>query len=204
MLIEDDEFPFAMPEQVETINVSGQKYFKQDGPNMKSAFTYMAMMRATYADMFPDLDRILSLDVDTIVDKDICDIWDLDLDGYYFAAVIEHARSDEDQDELYTNIGVALYNLDALRDGKYQEVIDALNTKKYTFLEQDVFNEKCQHHILSISSDYNATNFTPPTNRPKIVHYAGMKKWGNIDLVKEYAKAPWDEIFKHRKRMKYV
>ena len=202
LLIEDDEFPFAMPEQVEVINVSNQKYFKQDGPNTNSRWTYMALMRVVFADMFPDLDRILSLDVDTIISKDISEIWDLDLDGYYFAAVAEPDKSSEGN--LYTNAGVVLYNLDALRDGKCREIIDVLNEKEYPFPDQDALNEKCQNHILCIPGDYNVTNFTTPTSNPKIIHYAAIKKWGNIDLVKEYAKAPWDEIFKHRKRMKYV
>lgn len=204
LLIEDDKFPFELPPQVETINVSNQKYFKPDGPNMNSRFTYMAMMRATYADMFPDLDRILSLDVDVIVDKDISELWDIDLDDYYFAAVIEPDRSDVDEDILYTNIGVAMYNLEKLRDGKMDEVIKALNEKKYSFLEQDAFNEYCQGAIKRIPSKYNATNFTTYARDPKIIHYAGMKKWGDIELVQQYSKANWDDIFNHRKRMGYV
>ena len=200
LLIEDDEFPYELPKQVECINVSGQKYFKPDGPNMDSRFTYMAMIRATYAHLFPNLDRILSLDVDTIVDKDISALWDIDLDDCYFAAVIEPDRSDVDEDILYTNIGVALYNLEMLRDGKADEVIKALNEKKYSFLEQDAFNEFCQGHIRKIPSIYNATNYTAITRNPHIVHYAGMKKWGHIDLVQQYAKASWEEIAKHRAR----
>lgn len=202
LLIEDDAFPYELPEQVECINVSKQKYFKPDGPNMNSKFTYMAMMRAAYYDMFPDLKTILSLDVDTIVDKDISEIWDMDLDDYYFAAVIEPDRSDVSQDDLYTNIGVALYNLEKLRDGKGKEVVNLLNTKEYKFLEQDVFNETCQNAILSIDSKYNATNYTADSRTPKIIHYAGMKKWGDIDLVKQYAEPTWDEIAKYRK-MRY-
>lgn len=203
LLIEDDEFPYDIPNQVECINVSKQKFFKPDGPNMNSKFTYMAMMRATYADMFPELHKILSLDVDTIVDKDISDIWNLDLeDDYYFAAVVEPDRTDFYQDILYTNIGVALYNLDKLRDGKAEEVIKALNDKEYKFLEQDAFNELCQGHILSIPSYYNATDYTAKTECPRIVHYAGMRKWGDIDLVRKYDKSTWDEIAKYRK-MRY-
>ena len=200
LLIEDDKFPYELPDIVECINVSGQKYFKPDGPNMNSRFTYMAMMRAVYADMFPDLDRILSLDVDTIIDKDISDLWDYDLDGYYFAAVIELDRSDVDKGELYTNIGVALYNLDKLRDGKMDEVVEALNTKKYSFLEQDVFNEKCQGGILRLPSRYNVTDFTAYTRYPKIIHYAGMKKWGDMQLLKKYEGAKWEDILKYRAR----
>jgi len=68
-LIEDDIFPHTLPNEIECINVSGQTFFQPNGANMHSHFTYMSMMRATYSKLFPDLDRILSLDVDTIVIK---------------------------------------------------------------------------------------------------------------------------------------
>lgn len=201
LFIEDDEFPYELPKNVKIKNVSSQKYFKPDGPNMKSKFTYMAMMRAALYKEFPKLDRILALDVDTLANDDVSSLWDVDLgDDYYLAAVREPARSW--RDDIYVNIGVALYNLEKLRDGKGDEVVKALNEGNYTYLEQDVFNQKCKGKILEIGSEYNATNYTEPTNHPKIVHYAGMKleDWRKIPLVDHYYKVPWSDIFEYRKR----
>jgi len=201
LFIEDDEFPYELPKNVKIKNVSSQKYFKPDGPNMKSKFTYMAMMRAALYKEFPKLDRILALDVDTLANDDISDLWDVDLgDEYYLAAVREPARSW--RDDIYVNIGVALYNLEKLRDGMGDEVVKALNEGNYTYLEQDVFNQKCKGKILEIGSEYNATNYTKPTNHPKIVHYAGMKheEWRKIPLVEHYYNVPWTDIFEYRKR----
>ena len=81
LLIEDDVFPFKLPPKVETINVSDQPYFKHDGPNYKNGWTYMVLMRAALHRVFPKISRILSLDVDTIVAKDISELWDLPIDG---------------------------------------------------------------------------------------------------------------------------
>ena len=201
LFIEDDEFPYELPKNVKIKNVSNQKYFKPDGPNMKSKFTYMAMMRSALYKEFPKLDRILALDVDTLANDDISDLWDVDLgDEYYLAAVREPARSW--RDDIYVNIGVALYNLEKLRDGMGDEVVKALNEGNYTYLEQDVFNQKCKGKILEIGSEYNATNYTKPTNHPKIVHYAGMKheEWRKIPLVEHYYNVPWTDIFEYRKR----
>lgn len=201
LFIEDDEFPYELPKNVKIKNVSSQKYFKPDGPNMKSKFTYMAMMRAALYKEFPKLDRILALDVDTLANDDISDLWDVDLgDDYYLAAVREPARSW--REDIYVNIGVALYNLEKLRDGMGDEVVKALNEGNYTYLEQDVFNQKCKGKILEIGSEYNATNYTEPTNHPKIVHYAGMKleDWRKIPLVDHYYNVPWNDIFEYRKR----
>ena len=94
LLIEDDEFPYELPDCVETINVSGQPYFRHDGPNYSTIpWTWMTMMRAALWDLFPDLDVILSLDNDTIIDKDISELWDLPIADYYFSAARAPAPS---------------------------------------------------------------------------------------------------------------
>lgn len=214
LFIEDDGVPKIFKDMPKDIvkfrNASKQKYFKPDGPNMNSRYTYMAMMRATFAKEFPEYSRILSLDVDTIVYEDISDLWDLPLDGpiandgegYYFSASAE-PEATEKYGYLYTNIGVCLYNLGKLRDGKADEVIEALNTKKYKQLEQDAFSELCQDYILPMDPAYNSTPFTEIVNRPKIVHYAGQKKWSDKTLVKQYTNQSWNDIFKYRERMYY-
>ena len=81
LLIEDDKFPSEfgkLPDCVHTRNLSKQRYLRWDGPNMKCGWTYMAMMRAVLCYEFPDLDRILSIDMDCLCCKDISDI-------YYFS-----------------------------------------------------------------------------------------------------------------------
>ena len=82
-LIEDDEFPYELPPEIECIDVSNQTYFDPNGPNYKSKCTYMVLIRAALSKVFPQYDTILSLDVDTIVNENINDIWNYNLDGYY-------------------------------------------------------------------------------------------------------------------------
>ena len=199
-LIEDDSIGEELPQEIECINVSGQTYFKPDTPNMRSRFTYMALMRATYALMFPDLSRILSLDVDIIAGSDVSDLWELPIDDCYYAASREPEKV---YNGLYPNSGVALYNLDKLRDGKAQEVIKALNEKQYTFMEQDAFAEYCQGHIYDMPSEYNATAFTCPTKNPKIIHYAGIKNWYGFKEVKEYMDIPFKEVMECHNSKKF-
>ena len=202
LFIEDDEFPYDLPgDVVHTRNASGQRYFRSGGPNMDNRFTYMAMMRATFAEEFKELDRILSLDVDTIVDADISDLWELPLgDKYYFAAAYEPERT-RDEKCLYTNTGVCLYNLDKLRDGKCDEVINELNRTRYRFLEQDVFNFRCKGAIYDMPSEYNATRYTMPCEMARIIHYAGYRAWGDEPLVNHYRELPWLEILEHRSKV---
>lgn len=194
-LIEDDAFPYELPKCIETINVSKQTYFRPDGPNMNSNYTYLSLMRAALAYIFSDLDVILSLDADTIIDSDISDIWDIPLgDEYYFAASKEAERSYYEL--LYTNTGVALYNLRKLRDGKAKEVIDVLNATKYKWLEQDVFNYLCQGHIYEMPSSYNVNDWTDTTDDKKIIHFAGHSDFRSYPAYLKY----YNMGFEHRNK----
>ena len=192
LLIEDDEFPYELPSCVECINVSNQPWFDPDGPNYGNHWTYMVLMRAALHRVFPDLDKILSLDIDTVVAKDISDVWNLPVDNYWLAGAKELHKSSF---RLYINCGVMLLNLKKLRDdGKGDELIEALNTKRYDFNEQDCIAEKCQGGILEMPSDYNANTFTVPTTTPKIMHFAAIPRWQNAPLVKVYRDMSWDEV----------
>lgn len=199
-LIEDDEFPYEIPPQIETINVSDQPYFRKDGVNYNNPWTYMVLLKAALHRMFPDLDRILCLDVDTIVVSDISDLWDVDLNRYYVAGVKEPAKSKE---SLYINAGVMMLNLNNLRIlGKGDELIAALNRRKYFFCEQDCIAQRCADGILEIDGDYNACNVTEHSDNPKIVHYAAVRNWQKNTRAKwhryltKYRKMSWEEVCK--------
>ena len=196
LLIEDDAFPEYLPKCVKTINVSRQRYFQPYGANSKSEYTYMALMRAALSKVFPRLDRILSLDVDTIVDRDISELWTVPLrDQYYFAGVMEPMKSRYGQ--TYTNIGVVVFNLRKMRkDKKTDEVIDLLNTDEMPYPEQDALNYLCQGGIFPLDGMYNYNPWVVrPTEQPKIYHFAAQKNWNiNNPIVDKYKNIPWEEI----------
>lgn len=201
LLIEDDKFICELPPIVEVINVSGQTLFRQDGPNMKSRYTYMAMMRAALTEVLPDdLDVVLSLDTDTIVDRDISNIWYYPLgDEYYFAGAREWHRSTDFF--MSTNAGVILHNLKKLRDGKSKEIIAYLNNHKLEWLDQDAMNLLCQGYIYNLPSEYNYCYYTNRCNIPKVIHHVNSTRTGKLkefpDYIK-YEKMTLDEIMKGR------
>lgn len=192
-LIEDDTFPFEIPDCIEVINISEvvPKIFSPNGPNYHSNWTYIGLIRGALTKVFPDLDVILSIDCDTIVDKDISDLWDYDITDYYFAAAKEPILSDRIHG-LYTNVGMTLFNLKKLReDHKDDEIIEFMDTKYLYFVSQDALNGLCQGHILEIPSDYNSCDYTLPTSNRKVIHYAGNKHWRDYEIVKKYREMPW-------------
>lgn len=189
LLIEDDVFPYPLPKIVTTINVSGQQFFRPIGPNFRTHWTWMTLMRCALARILPeDLDRVLYLDVDTLV-LGLADLWDIDLGDCLVAGVPEPQKS---QDRLYVNAGVLLFNLKQIRlehaDGA---LIAALDTKPFAYPDQDALNLVWQDRILAISSCWNENDFTARCRSPRILHYAAIRNWTELPIVDWYRKAPW-------------
>lgn len=191
-LIESDKFPHYIPSYVKVINVSDQTYFPSGGPNVYKLWTYMTLMRCVLTKYFSELDKILWLDVDTVVQDNIDELWDLDMSDYYFAGCPEPKKSIE---QPYINAGVMMINLKKLREDKMDDaLIDALNTKTYEFADQDCINDICQNKILLIPSTYNANDYTEPCKDPKIRHFAAEKNWREKTILYQYRNKNWNEM----------
>ena len=193
-MIEDDKFPFLLPECVECINVKNQTYFKNDGPNFKSQFTYMALIRAALTKLLPNEDLVLSLDVDTIIDQNIDELWDINMNKYYIAGVREPERSCGNN-YIYINFGVTLINLKLLRENKKDILlINNLNNYYYQFDVQDCYTEQCQNKIYELDNKYNATPFCGKITKRKIIHYAGIKQWQGGEEIIPYRQMPLTKV----------
>ena len=206
-LIEDNKFPKELPPYIiQCHNVSNQQFFNWSGPNMTSKFSYMAMLRIAYAHIFDsDIHMILSLDCDTFCLDDVSGIWSLFScdQPYYFSATPEwHKTKSIDSNLMYCNHGVVLYNLDKMRDGKADECIDALNCRRYTYVDQDIGNYLCQGHIYPMPPRYNVNywtckNIENETPDPiTIIHYAGVSRenWKKEKIVQDWTDISWEDV----------
>ena len=182
LLIEDNDFPYPMPDNVKAFNVSNQKFFPEDGANFKSRWTYMAMMRVAFSKMFPREKQALWLDCDTIVDADISTLFEMNMDGLYFAGVREFRKGD------YVNTGVLLMNLEEIRrDGIDDKLIAMINRKKLELPDQDAINQVAKGKILFLESGFNVCPFTEPPEKLKVYHYAAREIWDNDPLYRKYS-----------------
>ena len=205
-LIEDDKFPYELPDIVECINVKNQQYFPEDGPNFNNSWTWMCMMRAAYPEIFSQYNKVLSLDIDIVMDDNVSDLWDYDITDYYIAGVPERQRQKTSNDPLYINFGVVLMNLAKLReDGKQDEIIRILNTQKVDCPEQGAFNKACAGKILELPAEFNYTTYSHITGdalKQRIIHYAGQKFWRHYKMVKKYADLDWNTVMKRQAELK--
>ena len=186
-LIEDDEFPYELPPEVECINISNQTWFNPETcPNMKNRCSYMVLLRVVFSKIFPHLDRILTIDNDTVVRENISELWDLDLTDYYLAGCPEYKKTSNNH--IYINMGLAMLNLKKFReDGMDDQLVHDLNTYYFNEAEQSAINQACQGHLLVLDSMYNKNNYTNPiVGKEKIIHYAATKGWQDFPLIDKY------------------
>lgn len=188
-LIEDDDFPEALPAVIKTKNVSGQKWFDPDGPNARKRWSWMALMKLALPEVFPELERVLWLDVDTIVRKDIGQLFDTDLGGCYLAAAEEPMRSK--RPFMYFNAGVMVMDLCRLRDGKAKDLIRLANGYPMDFPDQDAINLLCQGKIKPISPYFNSNYWIVEMPDPAIEHFAADREYTERKLWKEYEGKEW-------------
>ena len=220
ILINEPKFPFELPKEIEIIDVHALKIFSPLCRNMKTRFTHMCLMRLAYAKILPkEINKILSLDYDVIVDKNIDALWDIDLgDKYVVAGAAERDRTigyyrgyfnGDDfitttrlitKKDFYVNAGVMLMDLKKIRDEKLDDAfIDECNRESYRFPEQDIINLICLGRIYELEECYNVSRCTYSPTEQKIVHFAGEEKNPDHPLIKKYKEIPWEIVAEHRK-----
>ena len=205
-LVEDDEFPHELPSIIETINVHDyiERTFPPSGVNSKTHFTKMALVRICYPELLPGVDKVLQLDVDTVVMDDLSPLWDIDMEGKWFAAAWEPLSGyDPYHSGHYQNVGVCMFNLEAMRaDDAQAKLVHFINNTKANCVEQDALNYLGQMHgkSVDIPTRYNENRACGYTDDPAIVHYVGYMDWEtnpNLprrEYLKLYRDKSWDEI----------
>jgi len=135
---------------------------------------------------FSNLNKILYLDCDIIVDKSLKNLWDINIDNYYLAAVIapyndaKHVlrhvlrKTTSFNSNLYFNSGVLLINLKKWRlENVEDKFINIM--KEYYIADQDILNLVLARNTMFIDLKYN----TAPE-----IFYIPYKKYLNIQNIK--------------------
>lgn len=189
ILAESETLPYDLPDVCEVINVSGQEHFPKDGANASTIYTYMAMMRVCYTELLPDADKVIQLDIDTIICDSLQPLWDIDLTGKWFAACPEYLTTYNPwQKEKYYNIGVCVFNLKQMReDNAMPRMIKMLNEQQLSCVEQDTLNYfAVPDKVVDIPVRYNESFCCGYTDDPAVVHYAGCRDWYRNAAIKRF------------------
>ena len=156
--------------------------------------------RYLIADVLPEVEKALYLDVDILVLGDLYELWATDIENFFIAGSHKEYFTKEfpgykekiglAEDDIYINAGVILMNLERIRRfNKVQELFD--NTKKLKDIiriqDQDIINITFNKGIKDISNIYNYTEsdrrgVSRQNDEVIIVHFnTGNKPW-NLDF----------------------
>ena len=210
LLIEDDEFPYELPDGMfEVINVKeyAEATFPDGTINAKTHFTKMAMVRCCYEKILDDVDLLLQFDPDTVVLDNVDEIWDLPMDGKWFAATTEWLSGYDPYNSGAYNVGVCLFNLKQMREDNAQvQMVELLNTRKLWCIEQDALDILGTQRGKSVDMPvrFNENRATGYTDNPAVQHFVGYMDWTtnpNLprrEYLKLYRDKSWDEILEMR------
>jgi lipopolysaccharide biosynthesis glycosyltransferase len=157
--ISSDDFVVEIIEIATDQFESLHKYEVEDNYCMASP---SAMFKFIIPEIFPDLDRILYIDADLIVRKDLLNLFMKDMENEYLCAVVDMwapitNREEVKKVEKYFNSGVMLMNLAKMREDRVSDKLIRAKTKTTNFnlMDQDVFNEVCAGHVRLLDIKYN-------------------------------------------------
>lgn len=188
LLIEDDSIKFINHPKIKFININDMDFIIRDKINCTPRFPYTAMVRCVLPKILHE-DKVIYLDVDTIVDADISELWDLHLGGNCIAAREEAYK--------YWNSGVLVMNLKLIKALKADDkLVNLLQRCKFKFPDQDAMNLIFRNSVEFIPSHYNALGKDAYGGRISIRHFAGLiKPWK--DNAAEEDKAFWKKYEKY-------
>ncbi|MDW3023794.1 glycosyltransferase [Ligilactobacillus salivarius] len=145
--------------------------------------------RFILADLLPSLDRIIYLDVDTLVLRDLTELWRTDLEGKFIGVVkdvLNVAPKIVSERKSYFNSGMLLMDLNLFR--KYNicsDLIDfAIDVAEYCeYGDQDILNYYFidGYKLLDIKWNCGRELLEGREKEVGIVHFYGLEKpWNNI------------------------
>ncbi len=119
--------------------------------------------------LLSDVNKCVYLDVDLIVNKDLSELFRMNVDDKYIAGVkapgylysYENCKKNMEELDLpnldqYVNAGVLLMNLKNMRKDNLEDIFDELLKKNYTSQDQHILNKACFGKIRILPPIFNA------------------------------------------------
>lgn len=177
----------------------------QDRLPIRDYYTKTTYYRLFISEMFPEYEKAVYIDSDTIVLGNMAELYDHDLKDHYVAAAHEQAMVQEDvygtyvekvlgiDRNAYFNAGLIVLNCRAFRENhllaKFVELLGFYNF--VVTQDEDYLNVLCKDRVLWLHPGWNTEVFGTlpcPENEIKIIHYIMVSKpWHYHDCrLQEY------------------
>ena len=167
---------------------------KYKNANDKGHITTPTYYRLSLSELLPDLDKIIWLDGDTITYTDLKEMYDIDMEGYYYKGFLDDNVDAVDdfttENDHCICAGVMLINLKELRQDdmvkKFSDFIEK-NNEKLIQHDQTTINAMCYKKIGILPPKFGIYNY-PSVNeaKSKAGKYRLKDGYTEDDLEKAY------------------
>ena len=164
-----------------------------ESKNNLDRFTPYALLRI-FADYYDFPDKIIYLDVDTVINNDIAELYNQDIEEYELGVVRDVFIFGLKLHKTYFNSGMLLMNMKKIKEtGFLQKTRDLCKNRKMTFLDQDALNF-CVTYKKMLNRKFNSIH-VPHKRYDKVVvhhmcdcrhHLVFRYKSKDFDAVKKY------------------
>ena len=204
---------------VHIIKTSLEKY---EGMQKYGLLTSAAYLKFDLPDLIPNQDKVLYLDSDIIIQKDLSDLFEINIKDYYAGAVKDIGLIHYNpNNKNHFNSGIMLLNLKLMSENNASKALLDIgrSVENLTLMDQDCFNilfdkkvkflqiiYNCHYYFflkyrdeytLDCINKYFETNYSSWDNIKKdscIIHFVSYEKpWIYSDVA---SVGEWDEYFK--------
>lgn len=201
----------------ETVNITIIPQSEPDLPyeNMQRFLQYKVGMHKIYLpDILQNLDKVIYMDGDTLVLKDLQEVFNMNIDeeyaavakdGIFYRFPKEMAEMGLDKRGFYFNSGVMLYNLKLQRrDNITAKLVEYVKTHEDFFGDQDVLNMVFGNKLKLMSYRYNCiSTFFEADDLDFLSGYFGeplpkdtFNIYENATILHYAGDKPWQENYK--------
>ena len=191
---------------IEFIDVTEEIDRIRDCMICRDYYTPAIYYRLLIPELFPQYDKVLYMDCDTVALADVAELYSIDVGENYIGAVADQAVAAVPQfceytknalgivAEKYFNSGVIVMNLKKFREiDFYQKFETVLRSYAFTIApDQDVLNLICKDKVCYYDGGWNKMPIAgADTQKPKLIHYnLTMKPWHYDGIL--YEEYFWD------------
>ena len=196
---DDDEVPGMKHPNVEILNINNfPSMVPSDSPNITQRFSKFTLLKCWLPEWLPQENKVIWLDMDTLVLDTIQPIWDLDMSNTLLYGALDVLTLVERAAErgttnlpIYINTGVCIMNLALMRAMQItSKLIKALSETRFKYVDQDALNDTCFPHIRTFSHAYNYGGTWPGYNfselTPHIRHFVAEGGWSKRFLFEYF------------------
>jgi len=131
---------------------------KFKGIRISGHFTSTVYLKFDLPDLIPNQDKVLYLDSDVIIQKDLSDLFEINIKDYYAGVVKDIGLIENDLNiKNYFNSGVMLLNLKLMRENDTSTALLNIgrSAERLTFVDQDCFNIVFDKKVKLLPAIYN-------------------------------------------------